>query len=726
MRQFKVLKTFLMIGGLPGLCMGTAWAATADSANAAAESSLEEVVVTAEHRESSVQRAPLAITVIDGDKVARGGGSDIAQILQDVPSLVMQNVSGGMSTQSVQGSGAPPNIAIRGLGTDGPNRSGAVALYQDGILLQGGGGNSYDINRVEVLRGPQGTLYGRGATAGAVNFITNDPGKAFEASGRVQVGNYGLIGTQGVLNVPLSDTWSVRAAFNQVKHRGYFENGQSDEDSVSARIKLRYSPSERLSLTLGSVLYESDSTSPGAVDIRTNPVPSDWITGLAGGTKVPNSYRKYFADVEADLGFADLTYLAGYQTSHSYFASYCNCFGNPAGTYVVVDSPYNKTQTHELRLASKATGPLTWVAGVYYYHLQMQQQFRLSVLPPAVGAADSPFTTNLQHYSPKSTAGFGELTWAVSDRTRITGGVRHTRDNVVQDQLSVGGPPSPLLSVDASITHTDWKARVEHDLTAGHLLYGAVSTGYRPGAVVQGLLTASETVRSYEVGSKNRIGTRTLLNAAAFYYDYSGFQNVLSQPVGNTVVTSVIPIPAKFYGVELEGTVQLSFNDKLTFAPSFLSAKYTDSCATCVVGMGPNPNAPSPLLTKNGPIPHAPGITMSVDYQHTFALVDGGTLVWDIDGHHQSQSITDFDASNYQVVNPGYANANPRFLQGGYSVLNTALTFAPKDQKYRISAYVRNLNNKIYKTAAGNGVAGGAFFVNDPRTFGVTLSARLE
>lgn len=686
---------------------------------------LEEIVITAEHRDSSLQKAALAVTAISGEDIARSGSSDIVQILQNVPSLVMQNVSGGNSTQSVQGSGAPPNIAIRGLGTDGPNRAGAVAVYQDGILLQGGGGNSYDMSRVEVLRGPQGTLYGRGATAGAVNFITNEPTKNFEASGRVQFGSYNLIATQGMINVPLSDDWSVRAAFNQVKHNGYFSNGQSDENDISSRVKLRYSPSDSFSLTLGGVIYDSSSSSPGVVDATTDTSPSDWTSTLSGGTKSPNAYRKFYADLEADLDFANLTYLGGYQTSHSYFTSYCGCFFGMTGqgTYVAVDSPYNNTQTHELRLASKGDSALTWQGGIYYYHNRLQQQFRLSTAGPTVGQPDSPFTTNLQHYSPTSMGLFGEATYALTTATRVTAGVRETRDHVVQDACSNCAPGTAPVAVDAKNNRFDWKARVDTDLTENNLLYGTISTGYRPGAVVQGAITDIESVRAYEVGSKNRLGNAITMNGAVYYYDYSGFQNVLAQVVGGTVQTTVIPIPATFYGVELEFVAQLSPNDKLTLSPAYESAKYTDSCLTCVVGMGPTSGTAQPLLTKNGEIPHTPKLSVSGGYEHAFMLNGGAQLTWSVDAHYQSKSMTDFDASNYPVQNPAY-------VQGAYTIANSSLTYASDGGKYSFTAYSRNITNKLYKAALGNSNPAGsppsyAFMVNDPRTYGVMLTVKM-
>src|SRR5271170_2624738 len=324
---------------------------------AEASTEIEEVVVTAERRTSDIQKVALSVTAISGAFIEQQGDSDVAQVLQNVPGVQLQGVTGGPSQQSVQGGGGPPNIAIRGLGTPSPNTVGAVAVYEDGVLLQGGGANFYDMSRVEVLRGPQGTLYGRGATAGAVNYITNIPTNEFEASGRLQYGNYDEIATQGMLNAPLSDVFSVRVAFNQIRHNGYFNNGQSNEDDISTRAKLLFRPNENFSFLLGFVYYDSSGTGPGQILLVPNPYPTQWYTNVLGGGSNPISYRKTYGDLEWALGFAKLTYIGGYQSTDSTFATYCTCFApgpppTPNLTYQYVTQPYNNPWTHELRLAS--------------------------------------------------------------------------------------------------------------------------------------------------------------------------------------------------------------------------------------------------------------------------------------------------------------------------------------------------------------------------------------
>ena len=703
-------KKILLLGLATSVWQLTPPSAFAQTATPTPNSSsdLEEVIVTAERRSINLQKVALSVTAISGDAIAQRGDSDVAQVLQDVPGVVLQGITDGPSQQSVQGGGGPPNIAIRGLGTPSPNTVGAVAIYEDGVLLQGGGANFYDMSRVEVLRGPQGTLYGRGATAGAVNFITNDPTQEFEGSGRIQYGSYDLIATQGMLNVPLTDELAVRVAFNQIRHNGYFNNGQSNEDDISSRVKVLYRPTDYLSLLVGFVDYNSSGTGPGQVLLTANPNPTDWTTNVPGGTSDPISYRKVYVNALWAMGFANLSYVGGYQTNRSTFTTNWNGFDCVMGvdapcTYLAVTQPLNKTWTHELRLESTTDSALTWVAGAYYYNNKFQTVFEPGLTPPATGAVYVPALGFAQSASPTSIGLFGEATYAITSTIRVTGGLRENQDKVGQTQtFEPGGSGGVAVPYSETLHHLDWKARVETDLSADNLLYGMVSTGYRPGSFVNGEKTENEKVTAYEIGSKNRSGGMLTVNGALFYYDYSGFQNVESVIVNGAPDSIVVPLPAQFYGGELELAAQLTASDRLTVSPAAERAKYTA-------------NTPG-YDTDGGIIPNTPKFSVSGRYEHGFTLPTGDLISWQADAHYQTQALTDFDFSNYPTPTAVY-------LQKAYSIVNSSLTFAPKTGKYSVVVYGKNLRNTLYKLTVYNPTPPSAY-VSDPRTFGVILSAK--
>jgi iron complex outermembrane receptor protein len=309
----------------------------------------------------------------------------------------------------------------------------------------------------------------------------------------------------------------------------------------------------------------------------------------------------------------------------------------------------------------------------------------------------------VQSFSPTSLGFFGEAVYALTSSIRLTGGARETRDHEVMSQTLPFSVPNDF---DTTLKHFDWKARVETDLSAHNLLYGTVSTGYRPGGFVNGVKSEDEKVTAYEIGSKNQLDRILTLNGAMFYYDYSGFQNVVSvpDPVTGAVITTLVPLPATFYGGELEANFQPTAADKLTLAPAFLHAKFTASRAT--------------YLTKDGTIPNTPKWSLSGIYEHSFTITGRARIIWGVDAHYQTQELTDFNANNYPT-------ADPPFVQKAYTITNTYLTFAPTNGKYSVTVYGKNLSNTLYKLTVYNAGPPPAAYVNDPRTYGVMFSAKL-
>jgi len=192
------------------------------------------------------------------------------------------------------------------------------------------------------------------------------------------------------------------------------------------------------------------------------------------------------------------------------------------------------------------------------------------------------------------------------------------------------------------------------------------------------------------------------LNGAVFYYHYSGFQNVESVIVDGAPNSILVPLPAMFYGGELELAAQLTPSDKLTLSPAVERAKYTA-------------NAPG-VATDGGIIPNTPKFSISGSYEHGFALPTGDLITWQADAHYQTETLTDFDFSNYPA-------SNPSFQQKAYTIVNSSLTFAPMSGTYSVTLYGKNLGNTLYKLTVYNPNPPSAY-VSDPRTFGAMISAK--
>ncbi len=644
------------------------------------EAPIELIVVTAEHRLVTVQDSALSVTAISGDDIAQHGDSNITQVLQDVPGVQVQGAEGGQSALSVTGGGGPPNISIRGLGTDGPNKSSSTAVYEDGVLLLGGGGEFFDINRVEVLRGPQGTLYGRGATGGAVNIITKNPSQEWESDTRVQYGSDRYVGVQSVLNAPLADSLDARLGVNAVQHGGYLSNGLDDERDINVRLKLLYKPTDNFSLLVGGTYYRFNDQGAGTEVVSSQQPNADgWNTTLPGGSSETINYKKIYSTLVWDLGPAELTYIPAYQTTSSVDGQ----FGGIGKEFTT--APFDRTVTQELRLAGLTGSRITWDTGVFYYRNINEQVFSTGpiapVFNPPVIVTELPTQT--------SRAAFGEVTYPITTALRATVGVRETSDHIqATDTFNVFGALTGD-TFDQHYNHFDWKARLEGDLSPDNLIYGMVSTGYRPGGSVNGVGYTNETVKAYEIGSKNRIDNAVTLNAAAFYYDYSGFQapQSVTDPTNQAIFESVIvSLPATIYGLDVELTAHITPHDTLTAAPELIRGHYgSDFTFT-----NPYDSTVSSIPTNGGQLPHMPTFSISGSYAHTIDLPNGAGLMGNVDVHYQRRELTDFDTSNYPAP-------NPIFNQDAYTIVNTFLTFVSPKETYSVTAYGKNLANEAYK-----------------------------
>lgn len=732
-----------------------------------AQTALEEIIVTAERRSVDLQKTALSIVAIDGATLESRGDSNVAQVLRNVPGITIE---AGSTAPGAAGTPGPPRVSIRGLGTDGPNKSSATAFYEDGVFLTGGGAYFHDIERVEVLRGPQGTLYGRAATAGAVNLITNKPSQKQEAAATLEFGSYNLQHISAMANQPLSDSLALRISFNSNKRDPIFNNGYQETDETNTRIKLLYKPNDDFSLLLSGVYYKSAGSGGASVSLPTQASkPTDWITTSLPTPSNRTDYRRVSAELNWNVGIGTLTYIPSYTTDENHNVVYNP--GMAVGQPVKVSSnlPHDRTQSHELRLASNSNAALSWIGGAYYYRNKYDQDMLnetpIGFLPTGVVSPSLPTgayvfsgATRKQFFVLTSKAVFGEVTFAATDSLRFLGGVRQSYDDV--DNIDhtdnrvvlTAGVPGVLreLSVTKDYSRLDWRVRAEKDLSANNLLYASVSTGYRPGGAFNGTTYEQETVTAFELGSKNRIGNRVIANVSGFYYKYDGFQAPANYcfptslgPTGpvcaspTPFLSDVMSADATFYGVEAELTAQLTNNDKFTLAPSYIRSEFKED----LISTSPHTAAqylpfyiggvvPKYYIYTNGKVvPHSPKFSVTADYQHQFNLANGAAITAQADARYSSKYIVGFDAAAYGGSNLSTTPAtpvlvDPRLTQEAYVLSNASLMFTSASQRYNLTAYGKNLGNKIIKIGLGGPLNTAS--VNDPRTYGVSFSARFE
>jgi iron complex outermembrane receptor protein len=745
------------------VAIGAPLAALADSSTAelpqpggldTSNEALEEIVVTAEHRAADIQKTPDSITVRSGPILESEGKFALSQIIEDVP-----GIAGGAATNSGSGLGAGSDsvasgLTIRGIPSNLPvagavtSIAPAAAVYVDGVYS--GVGGSYDLDRVEVLRGPQGTLYGRSATSGLIAIHTADPdldhlGGNFLA----EFGDYSLQHYSAAVNLPvIDDVLGVRISGNRYQRDGYYadEGLGGGLDTTDGRVKVLFKPNSDLSILLGATL---ENNIPQNTQAGTLSSPNTFVAlpPIAGDGH--DNYRQYWGQLDWNIGFATLTYLPAFRTWTS--EAFNDLRGAVLNLNQSVATPSDHFTTQELRLASNSGSKLTWQVGAFYYLNTLTDSDLANVYTPP-GAMPPPITLVYNRQtSDKETYAlgeFGELTFSPVETWRITAGLRHDYTRV-KDDLTYQAPslpPNPpgistfVLNGPAgtlTFNNVTYKARLEHDLTASNLLYASVSTGFSPGdaSVTTGatgnpLLVdlKAETLTSYEIGSKNRfLGDRLQINGSVYYIKYGAYQ-VLNNALatlgpGGTIELEVVPLlsPAEVLGAEVETIFQLTSTDRVGLNLAETNAYW--------VGKQDNPVALGPGVTTNfaafyalNRVPGVEPFTANLSYDHFFRFAKGSTIV----AHGDVRYLSPHDDTNIWPSQLA-AGLYPWMRVGSEVIgdLNASWLFG--DGKFSVSGYVRNVGDNGYKTAvriipiAGGGVGATPY---DPRTYGFVLTAR--
>jgi outer membrane receptor protein involved in Fe transport len=548
----------------------TAFAQDTDAGNEANERRSNVIVVTAQRREESIQDVSASVTAFDEEALERAGITDPTRLGATVPGLV------------VGYSGNEARIAIRGARTNnvGAQAEQVVGIFEDGLYIASttqAFGNYLDVARIEVLRGPQGTLYGRNTFAGTINIISNEPEfDAISGKVRAQVGNYSQVRAEGVLNLPVSDTFALRFAGLGEQHDGYIKNSflegpkddLRDQNVKFGRVSAKWEPSDRFDAIArfsymsrdvnGDAIwgytqtgcYRNDldpTTSTGNAATATyfsghcyqpgsaGADPSRWTPDGAATTQDEGPYDirrnspartkidSWSANLQLryDLGFADLKLLTAYNEFDNvqyYDVDYSDGNFDGFDDFNNGFAGYNGDQKNfsaELQLASSGSGPLEWLLGAYYF--EQTDDWNFGFLSDGVY---TPYYVNSDFFQSESRAIFGQASYSLTDKLRVIGGLRYAEDKKSNRFTSDADKWDKLL----------YKAGIEYDVNDDAMIYGIVSTGYRTGGVNgSGLVAAGappiydpEAVTAYEMGLKSVLANGDLIfNAAAYYNKYS-------------------------------------------------------------------------------------------------------------------------------------------------------------------------------------------------------------
>ncbi|MBN1625847.1 MAG: TonB-dependent receptor, partial [Deltaproteobacteria bacterium] len=477
--------------------------------SATEEFTLEEITVTAQKREENQQKVPIAMEVITGEQMNEKGMNNIDEILKDVSSAIINSSSDGM------------RVAIRGIANDNSTQKGqtvstpTVAVNIDGAYNSSNtaGQALFDIERVEVLSGPQSTMYASNSPGGIVNIVTASPKTdKYSASGSIEYGNYNLLNLQASVNVPVvQDKVALRAAVNMNKRDTYIDGGNSTtaEDAKSARLKALYQANDELSITLTGNYSKSGGGGGmgGGVVMFDNQdeVDDPWTASNAdtGNNTSDRTSKGLSAEFAWEMGFASLTVVPSYSESEqSQFETMEVRNGMGPDATTTYEDAYrdneNVQKGAEARMASSSDFTLfKWILGGNYYRSEDTRGTDY-VDPDAFDESN----TNEQ----KSKAVFANITYPVSGRFRTTGGYRYSWDsmnNIESARNAPGGLTNATTYSTQEYSHPDYKLGVEYDLAENSMIYADRSTSYRVNAMGS-TDDPPERMVSYTVGAKNR------------------------------------------------------------------------------------------------------------------------------------------------------------------------------------------------------------------------------
>ena len=715
-----------------------------------AKAGVEEIIVTATRRSANLQTVPLSVTAIQANTLTAQGVRTVA----DLPRLVP-----GLST--TRGS-ASTNLYLRGVGTSssGFNTESSVATYIDGYYLPNTASTLFSFNnieRVEVLKGPQGTLYGRNATGGLVNVITRDPTNVTRVDASIGYGNYDTLSLNLYAATPISDTVSAGVAVTRTKQRDGWgrnqftghENMKLEETGV--QVKIRWSPSSRTRITLEG-MYTHLNTDEGLVDgIYPGSKGTDGTPFLGryvnadrrDGTSISSLYLAGLK-VEQDIGFANIISLTGY--IHSAATSSPNLTGDP-GKPVAGQSASNavlfgrgNTFSQELQLSSKASSHsrFSWISGLYYLH--DNTVVGNGVFGTCVGnvCAPTPIPTQTTgRPTTRSYAAYAEGTYEVLPRTRVTLGARYTRDEKALTGFAApfaGLPNTPVAlpstvllrpgapypgnpnGIITAITFPKltYKAVLAHDFTDSIHGYVSYNRGFKSGTFnptnFSNQPSRPEVLDAVEAGLKSDLFDRLLrLNIAGFHYNYKDIQlrtGAPPAPPGTTITYNAAA--ARVNGLELQANLvpsrALSINGQVTY----LDATYTKfPNATCttprtVTATVLGGNLSAACDNSGHRLFNSPRWSYNLNATYT---LDTGVGSFALSANDSFKSRSFWDPSN-------------RLSQHPYHLVSASLTWTSVNRKFDVQAYVRNLTKAYYFTNTTESTTD-VYTPGAPRTYGV-------
>ncbi len=685
---------------------------------------LEEVIVTAQKRTESLQTVPISVAVISGVELANRNKTQIADLTRFVPGF----------TFAENTSDAGRNILVRGVGTNSFSRTVdlSVGTVVDNVVsgsLSGSVLDFSDVERVEVLRGPQGMLFGKNASAGLLNIFSRSPTEALATGFGASYGSKNLVNLNGYVSGPIvEDNLLGRLSLYSNTSDPIIDNlypggdDFNDRNEWGGRGKLRWMVTDALDAQLNYTHSQRDHTC--CVAALRSVIPGSIVDELGGPVGPKNDKVKdndtskgdtkvdiYSLEANYTLGDYLLTAISSYTDENVFGAARADDYTRTALPLNDSNESYEQ-YTQELRITSPADRTLAYVAGLYYFDKQIDQHFLRYIDLYGIGFTKKPdtgalSTQNDADATSESMAVFGQLTWNVTERSRLSVGARYNDDEISQDQTVSALPdtfpeaPPGHINAQTSDQAVSWRVIAEQDVAEDAMAYATVARGYKgpgsnslPSGPSSGYVFVDpEIPTNYEVGLKSQwFDNRLRVNAAAYYTQFKDFQ-ASAQVAG--------AFPPIFYltnakeletqGLELEVNAQLLDNLSFQGSLAYTDAIFSDwDNAPCYARQTAAQGCIDDAQDLSGAdMPNSPDWAF---YLSPTYYVPVPSMPFDgfVTASYFWRDEVQFDTSN-----------NPLLTGDPYGTFDLYTGIADRDGRYRLQFFVLNLFDEFYPAAIG-------------------------
>ena len=711
-----------------------AWAQTATTApeSSSTDVTLAEVIVTAEKRSEDVSKVPAAITVFSGDKLQSEGVVAVDGLQNITPSLsISRSPDGGVA------------LTLRGVTTTDftPKGQPGIGFNIDGIPIERPvetGNAFFDVERVEVLAGPQGTLYGSSTTGGIVNIITNKPKSEFEAGADLEVGNFNARRGTAYVNFPVNDAFAVRVAGNFNQADGWLipaggGPALNQEDNATGRMTALWHIADTSTLTVTGTIGTQGGSGAGQDPYGNFLAYSGEAQRTIYGQPIPqlidDRFHNLNAEYKGDFGPVHITYDGAHLYYWAHDLTAADTDAAEIGGYNWLDERHTfTTDSHELRFSNANPGNWEWLAGANWLREDIHESFHVWTAPlldPTV--ADSTDDINPVNITThRSVGAFGQLSYHVNDKLKLTLGLRDSDDSTNRSGTFAQGPGwlnaqgTPCIAPEdcvgslndghQSASKLTYRFVADYEVVTNQMIYASVATGYKAGGfndfdprTGQSAPYAPEELTAYEIGYKGEPLGNLQFNSSAYYYDYSREQIsslvLFFQPPAPAPVAAVIytqSVPTTVYGWENSLHWKATRSDLVDASIVLTKSKYDRYLAGDTAFISSGGAATIGSVNWSGlSLDNTPSFVGMLGYTHDFALTTGARLSLHLESKY-STSYIESDAAAASPQDP--TNSNSRFTQPAYTRSNATLTYTTSDDRFLLQGFVTNLENKLQMT----------------------------